>query len=168
MMKDNLHSLFQPYLPMLSKVLLFYFLNVIAIAADLWSGIRKSKKQGIYTHSYGLRQTTSKIARNFNLLFGCTIIDFIIIVGEFHTFISGFIHLSPNVPYVTFIASIVLCGIEVYSIFEKDENKGKYIEAARIAKEVMHRDNVDEITDIIIDKLEKKVNQSKGLDDGEN
>ncbi|MFV0326896.1 MAG: hypothetical protein ACK5LF_21370 [Bacteroides xylanisolvens] len=159
--RETLHNLIAPYLPMLSKVLLFYLFNVIAILADLWSGIRKSKKQGIYTHSYGLRQTTSKISRNFNILFGCTIVDFIIIVGEFNTFVSGIINLSPNVPYITFIASIVLCGIEVYSIFEKDENKGKYIEAARFAKEVMKQDKMEEMAEIIIKKLEEKQKEGK-------
>lgn len=154
--RETLHNLIAPYLPMLSKVLLFYLFNIIAILADLWSGIRKSKKQGIYTHSYGLRQTTSKISRNFNILFGCTIVDFIIIVGEFNHFMSGIINLSPNVPYITFIASIVLCGIEVYSIFEKDENKGKYIEAAKFAKEVMKQDKMEEMAEIIIKKLEEK------------
>lgn len=157
--RETLHNLITPYLPMLQKVLLFYFFNVVAIFADLWSGIRKSKKQGIYTHSYGLRQTTSKISRNFNILFGCTIVDFIIIVGEFNTFVSGIINLSPNVPYITFIASIVLCGIEVYSIFEKDENKGKYIEAAKFAKEVIKQDKIEEIAEVIIKKLEEKQNE---------
>lgn len=159
--KETLHNLIAPYLPMLSKVLLFYLFNVIAIMADLWSGIRKSKKQGIYTHSYGLRQTTSKISRNFNILFGCTIVDLIIIVGEFNTFVSSIINLSPNVPYITFIASIVLCGIEVYSIFEKDENKGKYIEAARFAKEVIKQDKIEEIAEVIIQKLEEKQKQNE-------
>ena len=52
-----------------------YFLVIIAIIADLWSGVRKAKINGVARSSYGYRRTVDKIARYYNVLMALTVVD---------------------------------------------------------------------------------------------
>lgn len=146
-----------PYASLVYKVLALYAITFIAVIIDLISGIRKSKLSGgKITHSYGFRKTVNKLARYFNLMLAGTVLDSLISV-------SGIAeqHGIPMIPYITFGVTFILCIIEGYSVWEKDEEKGKYVEAVRMTKEVIKSMDLDEITDKLIQKLEEKQNEKQ-------
>lgn len=76
-------------------------------------------------------------------------IDVLLIICEFY---------NSMIPYVTIIASAVMCVVEIKSILEKDEDKGRYIEAARNAAEIWKGFDKDEFADAIIKKINDKQN----------
>ena len=52
-----------------------YLMVLLAIMADLWSGVRKAKKNGIARSSYGFKRTIDKVARYYNVMLALTVID---------------------------------------------------------------------------------------------
>ncbi|WP_221407224.1 hypothetical protein, partial [Dysgonomonas macrotermitis] len=52
-----------------------------------------------------------------------------------------------NIPYATIGAAIIMCMVEIKSIFEKDEDKGRYKEAAKTAAELWKGINKEELAD---------------------
>lgn len=148
---ETIRLYLEPYAPAIWKALLMYAITILAVMTDLWSGIRKARKAGIYTHSYGLRQTVAKLARYFNILIMCSLIDAIVIVIELPVIAN-----LPLIPYTTCLFTLILCGIELFSVFEKDENKGKYVEAAKVAKEALKGVDLDELAEVLLKKMEKK------------
>ena len=52
-----------------------YLMVLLAIMTDLWSGVRKAKKNGIARSSYGFKRTIDKIARYYNVMLALTVID---------------------------------------------------------------------------------------------
>lgn len=155
---EQIRLYLEPYAPAIWKALVMYVITILAVFADLWSGIRKAKKAGLYTHSYGLRQTIAKLARYFNILIMCSLIDAIVIVIEFPTIVN-----LPLIPYTTCFFTLILCGIELFSVFEKDDNKGKYIEAAKVAKEALKGVDLDELAEILLKKMEEKKDEQTNL-----
>src|SRR5690625_7433344 len=74
---------------------------IIAIGVDLIFGIRESKKQGIYTHSQGLRQTTAKLSSYFSLI----LVSFVLVsINPLFVFLS----IVFNFPIINFIV-ILFC-----------------------------------------------------------
>lgn len=148
---EQIHYYIQPYAPAIWKALVMYLITILAVMADLWSGIRKARKAGVYTHSYGLRQTVTKMARYFNILIMCSLIDAIVIVMELPIIAN-----LPLIPYTTGLFTLILCGIELFSVFEKDENKGKYVEAAKVAREALKGVDLDELAGVLLKKMEER------------
>jgi len=147
-----LKEILMPYFPVIWKILLCCLIVLIAIGLDLIAGIRKAREAGItVVHTYGLDRTLDKIRKRFNLLFAFTIIDIVLIACGIH---------DNMIPYATAIITIVFCVVEAKSIFEKDKDKGRYIEAAKTAAEMWKGFDKEELADIIIKKLNNK--------DGEN
>jgi hypothetical protein len=52
-----------------------YLMVLFAIFTDLWSGVRKAKKNGIARSSYGFKRTIDKVARYYNVMLALTVID---------------------------------------------------------------------------------------------
>lgn len=151
-----LKELLQPYWPLLWKILLCCLIVLIAMALDLWAGIRKSRTAGIaVTHTFGLDRTLDKIRKRFNLLFAFTIIDIVLVACEIH---------GNMIPYATVCITIIFCIVEAKSIFEKDQDKGRYIEAAKTAAEMWKGIDKEEIADVIIQKLKE---ETKNVNDNE-
>ncbi|SHE56381.1 hypothetical protein [Dysgonomonas macrotermitis] len=151
-MKEIVHELISPYLSAIYKVLFAYVIVLLAVIADLWSGISKSKAKGIYTHTYGLDRTLDKLRKRYNLLLAFSLVDSLIIISDIN---------PSNIPYATIGAAIIMCLVEIKSIFEKDEDKGRYKEAAKTAAELWKGINKEELADIIINKMEEKKNENK-------
>ena len=60
----------------LGGVLLFLWVTVLGlIFSDLWAGVRKAKKAGIYRTSDGYKKTIDKMARYYNMMLQLTIMD---------------------------------------------------------------------------------------------
>lgn len=79
------------------------FMVFIAVMLDLFLGIRESKKDGKYTHSYGLRKTIEKLTAYLALV----IIGFVIDAINPIFFYWGISHLP--------IASIILAFSLIYT-----------------------------------------------------
>ena len=77
-------------------------------------------------------------------------------------------HGLPMLPYVTAFMTMILCIVEGYSVWEKDEDKGKYIEAAKVAKEVVNAVDMDGFTDRLSDGLIKKLEEKQTEDENKN
>jgi hypothetical protein len=146
-METTLSSFFEPYLPVAWRSLIAYTVVFFAIGADLWSGIRKAKIRGIFVHTYGLDRTLDKLRKRYNLLTVFSLIDVLILIAEVH---------NRMMPYATLFAAAIMCVVEVLSILEKDEDKGRYIEATKMAAEMWKGVNKDELADAIIKKIEEK------------
>lgn len=149
-MKETLYELVTHYLPAIWKALFAYVIVLLAVFADLWSGISKSRTAGIYVHTYGIDRTLDKLRKRYNLLLSFSLVDALIIISE----------IKPsNIPYATIGAAIIMVIVEIKSIFEKDEDKGRYKEAAKTAAEFWKGVNKEELADIIITKMEEKKNE---------
>lgn len=163
-MKLILNETFNPYMAVIYKVLGLYAVVVLATIVDLIAGIRKSRKNGIkITHSYGFRKTLNKLAKYFNLLLAANTLDAGMIISGIPQY-----HGLPMLPYVTAFMTMILCIVEGYSVWEKDEDKGKYIEAAKVAKEVVNAVDMDVFTDRLSDGLIKKLEEKQTEDENKN
>lgn len=145
--KEILHGAIAPYLPVIWKSLFAYVVVLAAIGADLWSGIRKAKARGEYVHTFGIDRTIDKLRKRYNLLLVFSLLDSLLIISEIH---------SNMIPYATIIAAIIMCLVEIKSILEKDEDKGRYKEAAKTAAELWRGIDKNELADIIIKRLEEQ------------
>lgn len=155
---DTLRELILPYWPAIWKMIVAYIIALLAVAADLMSGISKAKKKGIYTHTYGIDRTLDKLRKRYNLLVVFSMIDILLIVCEFH---------DTMIPYATLFAVVVMCLVEIKSILEKDEDKGRYIEAAKTAAEVLKGIDKEELADVIIKKMDEKLNSNHPIKENE-
>ena len=105
-------------------VIIDYFCVLIAILADLVSGLRKAKSRGEKCTSSGLRRSVDKIGRYYHLaLFSMSIID-VLILTSLHCLKESGIDLMPCFPYMTTFGAISLTLIEVKSICERSDEKG--------------------------------------------
>lgn len=87
-----------------------------------------------------------------NILVVFSLLDTIIIISELHT---------NMIPYCTLFAAFIMVLVEIKSILEKDEDKGRYIEAANMAREAWNGVNKQEIADLIVKKLKEGENDNK-------
>ena len=104
-------------------VIIDYFCVLIAVLADLVSGLRKAKSRGEKCTSSGLRRSVDKIGRYYLALFSMSIID-VLILASLHCLKESGIDLMPCVPYMTTFGAISLTLIEVKSICERSDEKG--------------------------------------------
>lgn len=101
-----------------------YVLVLAAVAADMASGIRKSRRRGEATRSRALRRTVDKLARYYNVLAVLTVVDAMQLAAAFFLrTVEGY--SVPTVPAFTLVGSIGMAIIELKSIFEKADDKEK-------------------------------------------
>jgi hypothetical protein len=91
---------------------------LLAIIADLASGLRKARAKRIPHTSRALRRTVDKIARYFNALFALTILDGMIIAGIVYLRTTD-VATFPIIPIFSMLGAIALTIIEIKSICEK-------------------------------------------------
>jgi hypothetical protein len=126
----------QPLATALLLVIIEYSGVLLAIVADLWSGLRKARLAKIPRTSRALRRTVDKIARYFNTLLALTILDGMIIAGVIYMQIANIAYL-PIIPIFSLLGAIALTSIEIKSICEKSEEKGDLSQAAKNIKELL-------------------------------
>lgn len=127
---------------------ILYFVMFCAIILDLIAGIRKSKQAGEFINSFALRRTVDKMIKYFNLALIFTLGDVVLSMLEFY-----------NLPYATALCAIIVCIIEIKSVFEKydKKEKAKVKDAARTVKYVLeHKDDLLSIMDGINELKNKK------------
>ena len=134
-----------------------YVLVLLAILADLWSGIRKAKIRGEARTSYGFRMTIDKLARYYNLLVILTIIDAMQITGTWYldTYYS---YNLPMIPLITLIGALGMGMIELKSIYEKAEDKELKRMMKLVTNIINDKEDVRKVSESIIDYLNEKNN----------
>lgn len=122
-----------------------YILVLLMVTADLWSGIRKAKQNGIVRSSYGFKRTVEKVARYYNALFALTIIDAMQLSAIWYLENFYEYHI-PFFPFVTLVGAIGLAVIELKSIYEKAEDKQRFHEAGALFTTIAkNRTDIEEI-----------------------
>lgn len=136
----------------------FYIVVFIAIALDLWSGIRKAKKAGVFRTSSGFRRTCDKLAKYYNALLAITLIDVLQMLTLWQIGQQTDSSL-PLVPVFSFVGSAYICFIEFKSIYETSDKKTKaQVDevSEMIFKCLQHKDNIEQIAQEINNYVQSK------------
>lgn len=133
-----------------------YILVLLAILADLWSGVRKAKLRCEVRSSFGFKRTVDKLARYYNALFALTIIDIMQMVAVWYLDVF-YKYEIPIIPLISFIGAIGIGLIEIKSIFEKAEDKAQFAHIGDLAGRIIaNKDDLTEISKAIIDYMTEK------------
>ncbi|GAB1358669.1 phage holin family protein [Porphyromonadaceae bacterium] len=133
-----------------------YILVLLAILADLWSGVRKAQKNGIARSSYGFKRTVDKVSRYYNVLLALSVIDAMQMVSFWYLETYYAYHI-PIFPFVTLVGAICLCSIEILSIYEKAEDKVRIENVGLLAgKIIANKDDLSEIVKTILTFLKEQ------------
>ena len=131
-------------------VLMFleYLLVLIAVLADLVSGVRKARKMGLARRSKAFRRTVDKLARYYNALFALSIVDAMQLLAIAYLRAVESLDSLPLFPLFTLLGAIGIALIELKSIFEKAEVKEQqYRDTAEAIIKLLR--NHDVITNLI-------------------
>ena len=109
-------------MPVLMLMLGEYVMVLLAVIADLVSGLRKARMRGEARRSKALRRTVDKLCRYYNALFALSVIDAMQMAAVAYLGVTGAAQL-PMVPAFTLFGAICIAIIEVKSIYEKAEEK---------------------------------------------
>lgn len=104
---------------MLALVVLAMVLVIVAMGVDLMFGWRKAKERGDAHTSYAFSRTINKFALYEGVLIIGACIDTMIHFA-WPVFSEGTVYY---VPFVVFFLAIVLCGVELWSMREKADQK---------------------------------------------
>ncbi|MCT4088858.1 hypothetical protein HZP82_15875 [Elizabethkingia anophelis] len=117
----------------------------LIVMADLWSGLRKAKKNKVVRSSYGLRRTVDKLGRYYNIMFPLLVLDAMQITAIWY--LEEFYgYKIPLFPFISLIGAIGLSIIEIKSIYEKAEDKQRFHEAgALITSIAKNRTDIEQI-----------------------
>lgn len=133
----------------------FYVCVFIAVLADLWSGVRKAKQNGIARSSYGFKRTVDKVARYYNVLLALTVVD-VLIMASILYLNQGEGYSLPLFPVFSLLGALGLCLIEVKSIYEKAEDKVRLENVVTFAGQVYtHKDDINAIAKAVADFMSK-------------
>ncbi|GIM61128.1 hypothetical protein CAPN008_11780 [Capnocytophaga canis] len=133
-----------------------YMLVMIAILADLWSGIRKAKQMNVARTSYGYRRTITKIAQYYNVLIALTVVDAMQMSAVWYAE-QYYEYKIILFPFVTLIGGVAFCLIEIKSIYEKAEDKVRLDNAGQlVGKIITNRDDISEIVKSVVDYMNQK------------
>lgn len=138
-----------------------YCLVIVAVMADLISGVRKAKQRGEVRSSYGFKRTVDKLAKYFNALIALTVVDCMQILGIWYLDNWYGYHI-PVFPLVTLAGAIGIGCIEVRSIYEKadDKIKNEYQEVAKFLAEIAkNKASTDELTKVIKEYMGREVTE---------
>lgn len=97
---------------------LMCMVSVIAMAVDLVSGVHKAKIRGEARTSYGLSRTLTKFLIYEGILLIAQCIDTLLHFG-----LHDIMERSYNIPCVVILMAILLCCVELWSVYEKAEDK---------------------------------------------
>ena len=138
-----------------------YVLVLLAILADLWSGVRKAKRNGVARSSYGFKRTIDKIARYYNVMLALSVIDAMQMASIWYLEKYYGYHW-PMFPVVTLMGAIGICLIEIKSIYEKAEDKVRIENVANMAgKIITNKDDISEIVKAVIEYMNSDETKKK-------
>lgn len=132
-----------------------YFMVLLAILADLWSGVRKAKQNGVARSSYGFKRTVDKIARYYNVMLALTVVDAMQMASLWY--LEQYNDWSiPIFPFVTLAGAIGICLIEIKSIYEKAEDKVRIDGIGDLAGKILtNKNDISEIVKSVMEYMQK-------------
>ena len=107
--------------PVAIACLIFVF---IAIIVDLITGIRKAKESGQKIRSNPLSRTITKFVIYEGAVIIATTIDYMLHFS--HLFVLMKLYPIVGFPVITCLLSALACGVEIFSIHEKADEKTRY------------------------------------------
>ena len=117
-------------------VLLFLWVTVLGlIFSDLWAGVRKAKKAGVYRTSDGYKKTIDKMARYYNMMLPLALMD--TAVNGIVFYLHYFYHYDLVMfPWFSFVGAGYVAFVEITSIMEpvdvrEKKNQQDYIRALK-------------------------------------
>lgn len=123
------------------------------ILADLWSGVRKARQNGVIRSSYGFRRTVEKLTKYYNLLVVMTLIDAMQMSAIWYMEVyyqKSFILF----PFITLVGALGISLIEVKSIYEKAEDKVKLDEVGSLAGKIWaNKDDIQEMAKAVAEYM---------------
>lgn len=96
-------------------IFMTWVIVILSIGIDLFFGIQKSKTNRIYVHSFGLRQTSSKVVQYLAFMFFMLFVDTLNPIWVYTSFIP--------LPLFSIFGAIVLVYTEFKSVREKSSEK---------------------------------------------
>lgn len=135
-----------------------YIAVVFAILVDLVTAIHYARTIGHPIMSSGLRRTVDKVVRYYGVLMMGSTIDIILYLCD----VYGQLHLF-TAPYATAFFAVLLCAIEVKSVFEhRDPARRKLLHKASesLINGVTQRD-YKKILDFINERIEEGAQNEK-------
>lgn len=122
---------------------------LIAIVADLRSGLAKAKRCGAKLTSRGFRATVDKAGGYYLTLFAMTAIDVMIIASVL--FLRKFSGWNlPPFPVFTTVGAVGLGIIELKSIMENTRSGDNLAEAAKLMKSLLKNPDLREIAEDVL------------------
>lgn len=138
-----------------------YILVLIMILADLWSGVRKARRNGEVRTSYGYKRTVGKLAQYYNVLIALTVVDSMQMSAVWY-FEQYYHNMVWFFPFMTLGGALLLCLIEVKSIYEKAEDKVRFDRAGQvIGRIILNKDDKEEIARSIKEYLNNSDNEER-------
>lgn len=116
---------------LLALLVVEYLGILLAVLADLVSGVRKARRDGRPCTSRGLRRSVAKLSSYYLALFCLTVVDGIAIAALV-TLASFGRQLIPPFPYLTTVGSLSLALIEAKSIAENSPHRTDILSALRL------------------------------------
>lgn len=134
---------------MLLVIAIVCVIVLMAMMLDLVVGMRKAKMAGVYRSSEAFKRTVTKFITYEGgiLVAGC--IDFLILLTQIVSLIG--LDVLTNVPIVTILIGILLCGVEGWSIWEKAEDKQRNRSAKIVGAtlDLLTSDKLDKLVDVV-------------------
>lgn len=143
---------------MLTIVVFFCLIVLIAMCIDLASGLYKAKQRGEIRSSYGLKRTLSKFITYEGGMLIATGVDIMILYCKLFELFR--LDILVGVPVITGLVGIFLCIVEFISVREKADKKIKreMSDAAALLSKMLENDTFKEAFKVVIEqqKVEEK------------
>lgn len=134
---------------MLLIIAIVCIIVLMAIMLDLVVGMRKAKIAGVYRSSEAFKRTVTKFITYEGgvLVAGC--IDILILLTQIVDLIG--IEALSNIPIVSILIGILLCGVEGWSIWEKAEEKQRNRSAKIVGAtlDLLTSDKLDKLAEVV-------------------
>lgn len=128
-------------------------LVMVAMAVDLVSGVRKAKQIGEARTSYGFSRTLTKFLIYEGILLIAQCIDILLHFG-----LHNFVEQAYDIPCIVVLMAIVLCGVEMWSVYERAEEKQRR-KAGRIVAAGAQLLDRDTLAAVIAEAVKNAVNK---------
>jgi threonine/homoserine/homoserine lactone efflux protein len=132
------------------------------IFCDLWAGVRKAKKAGIYRTSDGYKKTIDKLARYYNMMLPLALMD--CAMNGLLFYLYYFYHYDLILfPLFSLAGAGYVGWVEIHSIFEPTDIKEKKNQQdyVRALKAIIADHDPKSIIDILTKIQEEKKDESK-------
>ena len=121
-----------------------YVCVLLAVLADLRSGLMRARREGKRRSSRGYRRTVEKAGRYYVTLMAMTVIDGMVVGSVVFLWLTGGPELPP-LPVFTSMGALGLCLIELKSIYENSQKEGEYDRFLRGVRNALENDKVRDV-----------------------